>query len=146
MKRSTGLRDYMLGVGSLRDALDGTVIKIYSGPEPVSADAALAGNVLLCTITRDGDGVTGLTLAPDPVGGQITKNTSEVWEGEITATGTASFFRQETLADVGDTSTTAIRLQGTVDRIGADLNFSDILFVTGDTRRINFYVATIPAG
>lgn len=146
MKRSTGLRNYMLASGSLKGALDGTVIKIYSGLEPASADAALAGATLLCTITRGGDGATGLTLANEAVGGQISKNTSEVWEGEIVAGGQATFFRQESLADSGAASTTAIRLQGSVASAGADMNFSDTLFVEGDSRRINFYTASIPVG
>lgn len=146
MKRSTGLRNHLLAVGSLKSALDGTVIKIYSGVPPATADAALAGNTLLCTITKDGDGVTGLTLDAVAASGQITKNTSELWEGEIVANGTPTFFRQETLADVGDTSTTAVRLQGSVGNVGADINFSDTAFVVGDTRRLNYYVASIPAG
>lgn len=146
MKRSTGLRNYMLTTGPLKGALDGTVIKIFNGLEPVSADAPLAGNQLLCTITRNGDGITGLTLAAEAAGGQITKSTSEVWEGEIVASGTATFFRQESLADSGDNSNTAVRLQGTVSTVGADMNFSDVDFVPGDTRRINYYTAAIPAG
>lgn len=145
MKRSTGLRNHLLAVGSLRSALDGCVINIYSGPEPATADAALSGNTLLCTITRDGDGVTGLTLAADAASGQITKNPLEVWEGSIVASGTATFFRQEYLSDAGAATTTAVRLQGSVDTVGADMNFSDTVFVVGDSRRINFYVASIPA-
>lgn len=146
MKRSTGIRNYMLATGSLKGALDGTVIKIYSGPAPADADHALAGNTLLCTITKNGDGASGLTLDATAVGGQITKNTGEVWEGEIVATGEATFFRQESLADAGGLSSTAIRLQGSVANVGADMNFSDVSFVEGDSRRINFYVATIPVG
>lgn len=146
MKRSTGLRNHLLAIGSLKSALDGTVIKIYSGEAPASADAALSGNSLLCVITRDGDGSTGLTLSGDASGGQVTKSTSELWEGEIIANGAATFFRQELLSDTGDASSTAIRLQGTVGNVGADMNFSDSAFVTGDTRRLNFYVASIPAG
>lgn len=146
MKRSTGLRNHMLSVGSLKSALDGTVIKFFSGAEPPTADDALGGATLLCTITRDGDGVTGLTLAPDAAGGQITKNTSEVWEGEIIANGQATFFRQESLADSGLFSESAIRLQGSVGMIDADIELSDVAFIIGDTRRLRFYVAAIPAG
>lgn len=146
MKRSTGLRNFLLATGSLRAALDGTVLKIYSGPIPNTADAALSGNTLLCVITKEGDGVTGLTLAATAAGGQISKNTSEVWEGEVLANGVATFFRQETLADAGALSDTAIRLQGTVGVVGEDMNLSNTTFVVGDSRRINFYVAAIPAG
>lgn len=146
MKRSTGLRNHMLAVGSLKSALDGTVIKIYGGTEPASADDGLSGNTLLCIITQGGDGVSGLTLAADASGGQITKNPGEVWEGEVVASGVATFFRQEFLPDTGEASTTAIRLQGTVSNIGADMNFSDTAFIVGDARKLNFYVASIPAG
>ena len=147
MKRSTGLRDYMLATGSFKGAIDGKVIKIYSGVEPATADAALdVSNVLLNTITLDGLGVTGLTLAATATGGQITKNTSEVWEGTNVATGTAAFFRMQTAADDGGASTSAVRLQGNVALAGADLNFSSVAFVTGDARRINYFVVSIPAG
>lgn len=146
MKRSTGLRNHMLVTGSLKSALDGTVIKIYSGAAPASADAALAGNTLLCIITRDGDGSTGLTLDANAVNGQVTKSTDELWEGEILANGTATFFRQELLSDTGDASSTAVRLQGSVGNVGTDIQFSDVAFITGDVRRINYYVAAIPAG
>lgn len=145
MKRSTGLRNYLLSSGSFKDAMDGTVIKIYSGLEPTTADAALSGNELLCVITKNGDGVTGLTLAGEAVGGQITKNTNEVWEGEVIANGQATFFRQEALNDPGGASTTAIRIQGTVDTVLGDINFSDVQFVVGDSKRLNYYVAAMPA-
>lgn len=145
MELSTGLRTHLMVSGSLKSALDGTVIKIYSGVAPASADAALAGNTLLCTITRDGDGVTGLTMENTAVGGVMTKNTSEVWEGEVVAAGEATFFRQCTLADSGAASTTAVRVQGSVATVGGDINLSDTLFTPGDSRRIRYYNATIPA-
>lgn len=145
MKRSTGLRNHLLATGSFKSAVDGTVIKIYSGLEPATADAALSDNELLCVITKNGDGVTGLTLAVEAAGGQITKNTNEVWEGEIIANGRATFFRQEALNDPGGPSTTAIRLQGTVGTVLGDINFSDVDFVVGDSKRLNYYVAAMPA-
>lgn len=145
MQLSTGLRTFLMVTGSLKQALDGTVIKIYNGPIPATADAPLAGNTLLCTITKDGDGVTGLTMEPTAAGGVMTKNTSEVWEGEVIATGEATFFRQGTLADPDNSSNTAIRIQGTVATMGGDINFTDTLFTTGDSRRIRYYNATVPA-
>lgn len=145
MKRSTALRNFMLADGSFRTAVDGLVIKLFSGPEPTSADAPLSGNTLLCTITVDGDGSTGLTLDTTATGGQIVKNPSEVWEGTVTTTGVATFFRMETLADSGASSTSAIRLQGTVGLIDQDLILSSTALVAGDLRRINFFVAAIPA-
>lgn len=52
-KLSTGLRNFLLGEGSLRKAFEDCVIKIYSGSPPASADSAVTG-VHLVTITTDG--------------------------------------------------------------------------------------------
>ena len=106
MKRSTGLRNLMLASGSLKSALDGTVIEIYQGPAPVTADdALLAGTTLLCTISVGGTG-TGLTMAATAASGQLAKNSSEVWSGTVVANGTASFFRMKTAADDNSSSIT----------------------------------------
>ncbi|MGZ8317510.1 MAG: hypothetical protein ACXWVD_00275 [Telluria sp.] len=50
LRLSTALRNLMLGGGSLKDSLQGGKIKIYSGTQPATADAAPTGT-LLCTIT-----------------------------------------------------------------------------------------------
>ena len=145
MKRSTGLRNYMLASGSFKQALAGTVIRVYGGTAPASADDAIGAATLLCTISVDGDG-TGVTLDATASGGVITKNTSEVWAGDVTASGTATFFRMEFAADTGAFSTTAVRMQGTVGLVGADLNFSSVNLTLGDARRINYFAASISAG
>ena len=145
MKRSTGLRNYMLASGSFKQALAGTVIRVYGGTAPASADDAIGAAPLLCTISVDGDG-TGVTLDATASGGVITKNTSEVWTGDVTASGTATFFRMEFAADTGAFSTTAVRMQGTVGLVGADLNFSSVNLTLGDARRINYFAASISAG
>lgn len=48
---STGMRNWILGGGSYREALDDCVMKIYSGTAPSSADSAVTGT-LLVTITK----------------------------------------------------------------------------------------------
>jgi hypothetical protein len=146
MKRSTGLRNYMLSTGSLKTALDGKVINIYAGAVPATADAALSpDNVLLATISVSGSG-TGLTMAAAAAAGQLTKNSSEVWSGETLANGTAAFFRMQTAADDNAASTTAVRLQGTVALDGADMNFATLSLVAGNTRQINYFVISVSAG
>ena len=60
-KISTALANHIAVSGSLKDALDGFVIRIYSGPEPATADAAIAAsptNVLLCTLSVDDTGTS----------------------------------------------------------------------------------------
>lgn len=145
MKRSTGLRDYMLDTGSFRAAVAGFVFKLYGGSIPESADASIGSAVLLCTISVDGTG-TGVTMELDAVSGVITKNTSEVWTGDVTTSGTATFFRMESPADDGSASTTARRLQGTVGLVTGDINFSSVVLTSGDARRLNYFAATILAG
>ena len=145
MKRSTGLRNYMLASGSFKAALAGTVLRIYGGAAPASADESIGSAVLLCTISVDGDGI-GVTLDATASGGVIVKNPSEVWTGDVTTTGTASFFRMEFAADTGAFSTSAVRMQGTVGLVGADLNFSSVSLTLGDARRVNYFAASISAG
>lgn len=145
MKRSTGLRNYMLASGSFKAALAGTVLRVYGGAAPASADDALGAAVLLCTISVDGTG-TGVTLDATASGGVIVKNPSEVWTGDVSTTGTATFFRMEFAADAGAFSTSAVRMQGTVGLVGADLNFSSVSLTLGDARRVNYFAASISAG
>lgn len=145
MKRSTGLRNHLLVTGSLKSALDGKVINVYSGTPPASADEAVGAAVLLCVISVDALG-GGVTLAASAANGQVTKNTSEVWEGEIVANGLASFFRMCTAADDNGASNTAVRIQGTIALSGGDLDFADTNFVSGNARRLNYFVVSVSAG
>lgn len=50
LRLSTAMRDYINADGSFKDALHDGEIKIYSGAQPATADAAPTGT-LLCTIT-----------------------------------------------------------------------------------------------
>ena len=54
LRLSTGLRNFILAGGSLKDAMQGGEIQIYNGTQPGSADSAPTGT-LLATIT-DGSG------------------------------------------------------------------------------------------
>lgn len=144
MKRSTGFRNATLSTGAIT-ALNGKVIKIFSGAVPASADDALpTGLVPLCVVSLNDTG-TGLTFGT-PTGGQVTKNTSEIWSGTITTSGTATFFRMEDSSDAGGASTTAVRVQGTIAQDGADMNLGETALVSGNLRQIKFFVLTIPAG
>lgn len=135
VKWSTGLRDYVHAVGSLRQALADSVIRIYSGPVPVSADSVLSGsNVLLCEIT----GESGFfNFAAESVGGVMTKQLDDLLEGEIIATGTPTFYRHVLPSDVGDASTDAIRIQGTVGLAGTDMELSSTSMVAGGSQRLS---------
>lgn len=143
-KLSTGLRNHLLATGSIKAALDGGVIRIYSGTEPATADAAIGSAQLLVTISKDGTGA-GLTLATSATNGIITKNTTEVWRGSVSATGTASFFRFSAISDTGGASSTEKRLQGTVGTMLADLLVSNDTFTSGSSRQIEVFNIALPS-
>lgn len=146
MKLSTGFRNALLATGSLKDTMDGKVIKIYNGVVPTSADAALSGNTLLVTITESGDGVTGLTFDSPAVSGVISKASAESWQGTVDTSGTATFFRMETIADDGTLSTTAVRIQGDIALAGADMNISNTALVAAAVQTVDYFVIGAPAG
>jgi hypothetical protein len=60
---STGLRNWLLEMGSMREAFKDFTIKIYSGAAPASADDVISGN-LLVTITK-GSGTAAARSIPD---------------------------------------------------------------------------------
>ena len=145
-KISTALANHIAVSGSLKDALDGFVIRVYSGPEPATADAAIAAsptNVPLCTLSVDDNG-TGGTFDGTPTGGILSKDSTETWIGEIIANGTASFFRMVDPSDTGAESPLLNRLQGSVGLVDADFLVRDVRFVTGETQRVDSCNIGIP--
>ena len=62
-KASTGLRNHMLTTGSLKAALDGGFLRLYSGVEPATADDAIpGGSTLLLTVFSDNVARAGADL------------------------------------------------------------------------------------
>lgn len=96
VKRSTGLKNAMLGSGSLKDILDGGVIAIFNGPQPSSADDSenlydpssnpTGANKLLALISVSGQdyqfasGVNGLSFGT-PEDGALPKASGTAWLG-----------------------------------------------------------------
>lgn len=136
-KKSTGLAAYLAVTGSIKDALDGCFIYVYSGTEPATADAALSGNTLLFTVSVGGDGSTGLTFDGTPVNGVLVKTAAEDWKGTVVANGTASFFRMAATAPTG-ASTSDVRLQGDVGTTMLNaLTMTSTTCTTGDEKPID---------
>ena len=140
---SSGLRDHMLITGSFKSGLDGGLLKIYAGAMPATADADSSGLTVLCTISLDATG-TGITFGSTVTAGILTKNTSEIWRGQIAASGTATFFRFMAIGDTGSLSTTNKRVQGTVNVVGADINFSSVNFIAPNYKVIDSLNVTLP--
>lgn len=145
MKYSTGLRNHILAVGSLKSALDGGFIRIYSGPAPATADAELPVDAsLLCTITVSGNGTTGLSLESSAASGEIQKAPAEEWKGTAAASGLATFFRFSPAGDSGDESSVINRIQGTVARAGGDMNLANPTLVENAEQKIDYFIVVQP--
>lgn len=143
MKISTGLAKGILDTGSFKSVLTGMLLKIYSGAEPATADAALGGAVLLCTITVD-DAGGALSFEANAVQNVLEKNSSEVWRGTCVATGTASFCRLELSSDTGNSSSTEVRLQGDVGIAGRFLNISSTALSSGAPQVVESVAIALP--
>jgi len=144
LKLSTGLRNKMLDTGSFKSIMDTCTLKIYSGTEPTTADAALSGNTLLCEIFEDNDGVTTLTFNAAAADGVIQKNSGETWEGTNAASGTATFYRLELSSDTQGSSTTEARVQGSIGLSGAELNLTNTALLSAATQKIDYYSIALP--
>ena len=125
---STAFKDYVAVDGSVKDALDGGLIKFYDGTIPATADAAATGT-LLWTVSVGGDG-TGLTLDATAVDGAAVKPTGDAWQGATTE-GTPTYWRFVAAGDTGASSTTEIRVQGSCGNLAtSDIYLTDPVLTT----------------
>jgi hypothetical protein len=141
-KFSTGLRNALLGKstganGSLNDLLTYGIIDIYSGSQPTDADAAETGTKLVRITAGSGaftpeTSTNGLEFN-DAASAVLSKKTAQVWSGVGLATGTAGWFRfYDNDVDTGS-STSAVRLDGSVGLSGAQLTLSTTSIESGAT-------------
>ena len=148
VRLSTGLRTSLAGTTGFGATFANGVVDIYSGSQPVSADAAVTGT-LLGTVTlssgafTSGVATNGLTFAA-AAAGAVAK--SGVWSFNGVAAGTAGWFRlRGNAADNNALSTTLPRLDGSVATSGADLNLSNITIAVGAPNTIDTFSWTQPA-
>lgn len=144
VKASTGLRNYVLATGPMREALDGHVLKLYGGAMPADADAAATGT-LLATVTVNNTG-TALSFEAAAANGVLPKSEGEIWSGLVSTGGTCTHYRVVAPSDSGNASTTEIRLQGDAGSIGYSLNISDPVLTASEIQNIDYYVIALPAG
>jgi hypothetical protein len=148
---STGLRNKMLDSTGFTGAFNDGVIYIYSGPQPVSADAAVQGT-LLGKVTVNG-GAFAFGSPTNGLGweaaaaGVIVKETTEVWSMTgLSPGGTAGWFRlMGNVSDDLGVSTTLARLDGSVAQSGGDLNLSSTTIVIGAPTTVDTFQFTLPA-
>lgn len=143
VKVSTGLINAILGSSSLKEALDGGRLNIYSGPVPQTANESVGAATLLCTVTDGGTG-DGLNFDTAAIDGVLSKSPSQVWQGTNVNSGVASFFRFVAPGDDGSADPAALRIQGSVAVLGGDLNLSNVSLVTGAPQAIQFFYVALP--
>lgn len=153
---STGLRNGMLNAAGFNVAFANSVIEVYTGPQPINADAAVQGT-LLGVFTKSagafvaGVSTNGLNFAA-PAAGVVAKDSNawQVGNGSGTAgwmaAGQAGWFRLKgNAADGGSgADTTHYRLDGSVATIGGDLNLSTVTAVVGAPSTIDVFQFTLP--
>lgn len=134
---------------SLRDIFKDGVLEIYSGTQPVSADAAKTGTLLVRITLGSGSFAAG---SPDnglefglASAGVIAKETP-VWSGTGLVAGTAGWYRlyaNATDAGALDSSYEYPRIDGSIGTSGAQLNASSTSISVGATITIDSFQITL---
>ena len=148
VRLSTQLRNNLAGTTGFSSTFANGIIEIYSGSQPVTADAAVSGTLLgIVTLNSgafaSGVATNGLTFAA-AANGAVAK--SGVWSFNGIAVGTAGWFRLKGNAtDAGAISTVLPRLDGSIATSGADLNLSNISVAVGAPNTVDTFTFTFPA-
>ena len=142
IKISTGLADAMMDDVGATAALNAASLelRIFSGPEPLTADAALADETLLVTIQVNGGGGMQFAFAAE---GTIMKDIDQSWLGNVLNTGVPTYYRLCPKTDDNTASTTKVRVQGSVGPTG-DLMLGTTTLATGNPQSIDFYQLRLP--
>ncbi len=141
---STGLRNGILDANPLNTLLNAGEIRIFSGAGPSTADDTQTGTLLVTINTVTGSGFD-LKFQDTATSGVLSKQTN-TWDGVAVATGTAGYFRYcASTSDAGGTSTTEVRIQGSVATSGAELNMSSTSITSAATTTIDTFDITMPA-
>ena len=124
-------------------------MRVYSGSAPATADAAETGTILL-QITDSAGAFTAGTATNGlefdaVVTGKLSALTTQTWQDAALATGTAGYCRLYDNAHITGSSTSSIRLQGTVGTSGAELNISSTSLTVGATTTVDTFDITVPA-
>jgi len=150
VRLSTGLRTNLAGDTGFGATFDKGVIYIYSGPQPLTADAAPTGTLLGIVTTGGlpftwGSATNGLSWEA-AASGAITKDASDTWQFTGLANGTAGWFRlMGNDEDNLSTSTTLPRFDGSCGLGSGDLQLSTLSITTGSVNTISVFAFTVPA-
>ena len=140
--------------GSYAGVLRNATMKIFTGPQPASADDAETGAELIPITLGSGVFVPGspenglnfrqvadatLRKAIDPATG-----VAETWSGVAIASGTAGWFRIYANDVTEGASLSAIRIDGSIATSGAQLNMTSTSIISGVTTTVDSVNMPLP--
>jgi len=150
---SSGLRDFLLGEGSMRKALEDCVMKIYSGAAPASANDAVTG-VLLVNVTKASGTVSaGERSTPRAyeviISGTITTGNTVSLNLTVDGTGPTAYTYTILAADSTRILIAAkvARMLNDIPQLSAIPDIDDatgLLFVQGRIDGLDFTLADVP--
>jgi len=138
-KFSTGFRNALIDGGDITTMFNSGELHIYSGAQPADADATEGAGTLLVTITLP----AANAFAASAVSGQIAK--AGTWSAATGAGGTAAWFRMYDSAVTTGASTTAVRIDGTVDLTTGDLIPNAVALVATDIFIVDTFAIALAA-
>jgi hypothetical protein len=113
-----------------------------TGTVVATCSTLTTSDVNVGTETAGVTSVNGLTFGTSTSGVLVKYG---IWSGVAVATGTGGWFRLVgPITDGGSSSTTAIRLDGSVGTSGADLNLATTSLTSGNTYTIDTFTFTLP--
>ncbi len=135
--------------GAFVDLFRNCIVDVFTGSQPVSADAAETGSKLV-SITLSSGPFTGGSAANginfgEVASGVLHKEAGEVWSGLGLVAGTAGWFRFYANDYVLGASVTAIRMDGGVATSGSQFNLSNTSITVGGTTTVDSVSLTLPA-
>lgn len=146
---STGVRQGMANTTGLKEMFAKGAVYMYSGPQPLTADAAVQGT-LLCIVTASGvtfvpgGGANGLNFDA-PVLGVLSKAAAETWTGTASAAGTIGWGRLVANAvDSFGSSTSLQRIDFSIATTGADMNLPSTTVIVGSPVTVDVFEITLP--
>jgi hypothetical protein len=147
LRISTGMRSALLsgtsGAG-LKGILDGGVLDIFTGAQPVSADYVETGTKLVRISSTSGVGANdGLRFGTASAG--VQPLTTPAWTGVVSAAGVAGWFRFYGTGGTSGSSATEKRMDGACGISGADLTLTHTNLAAASTLTITAANITQPA-
>jgi hypothetical protein len=145
IRLSSGLRNGLLNATGFTEAFNNGVLYVYSGPQPLTADAAVSGT-LLGIVTQDagafafGTATNGLQFET-PSNGILVKKITQNWKFNGLADGVAGWFRlMGNPVDNLAISTTLPRLDGSCGTQGAgDMVMANIQIANGAPNTVDVF-------